>query len=740
MTRLAMIWRTGCGLLLAAVWTTLAAEGPAPVPPPAAWDTAKEAPVAFLQRLEQAGAGLTPARRLTAQGVEAVVQAAAAAHVLGGTAPAEWGAKLYGADSDGRRTFDIVSEFMAGKFGRLIELAEAVGMFEREQHHSVRWPGIADNLEQAAGQDPARAGWRSAAVALRMLSLWRTGMSGEQRLAQLRRVAAAPDPLKRSLADAIVAAPQPERSPSSPRTAYYGLLNHALLEGGLRDPVLAELFTKIAPDPRAAAFAAQRLGPAAPAAAEAIARAQIAKTPDNPEALCQAASTLAMAGKHDDAIAVLREAEARLGYPGRREVRVRLYGLLQPGMVALGGQPPAGLAAQPGTVPGQPARVPNPALEEERARREGAAGVAAPERAFAVADLLATSGDPPGAARLYAEAFAGEKDVAFRTAVWRAWSGCDPATAWAAAAELDEALRAAGTTDAAQRTRGAFLGLATAAGIAAGHADEAVAWAVPRLPEITAAGAVAPLQSFLVLWEAAHGRPEKAAALALGSGSPAEVYTMIAALAECRSDRIPVSLAGGGRLDQACGDSLRQALADVPTWSLAADLAAKAIPALKQAHDADGIWQLILRTAPLPATDAKNAAAAPPDPAQVRLREQLTQACLARLDTAGKDLLAAQRLLEAAGAALQQENAALVLPQAQALFVGVLERAAAHGLDANWAARRVQGYAEGLARGKASAAVREAARAAVLKAFPDAAGLAQALAPPAGAPAAAPAP
>ncbi len=257
-----------------------------------------------------------------------------------------------------------------------------------------------------------------------------------------------------------------------------------------------------------------------------------------------------------------------------------------------------------------------------------------------------------------------------------------------------------------------------------------------RLPEITTTGAVAPLQSFLVLWEAAHGRPEKAAALALGSGNSAEVYTMIEALAECRSDRIPVSLAGGGRLDQACSDSLRQALAGVPTWSLAADLAAKAVPALKQARDADGIWQLILRTAPLPPKDAKDAAPAPPDPAQVRLREQLTQACLVRLDTAGKDLLAAQRLLEAAGAALQQENAALVLPQAQALFVGVLERAATHGLDANWAALRVRGYAEGLARCKASAELHEVACAAVLKAFPDSPGVSQALAPPGGTPAA----
>ncbi len=733
MSRLAMLWRSGCGLLLAAVWTVLAADGPAPVPPPAAWDTATEAPAAFLQRLEQAGAGLAPAQRLTAQGAEAVVQAAAAAHVLGGTAPAKWGAKLYGADTDGRRTFDIVSEFMAGKYGRLIELAEAVGMFEREQHHSVRWPGIADNLEQAAGQDPARAGWRDAAVALRMLSLWRSGMSGEQRLAQLRLVAAAPDPLKRSLGDTIVNAPG--ATGDRARQAYYGLLNGALLEGGLRDPVLAELFTKIAPDPRAAAFAAQRLGPTAPAAAEAIARAQIAKTPDNPEALCQAASTLAMAGKRDEAIALLREAEGRFRYPSRGEVRLRLYGLLRGGRPTPAGAPPAaGPGMPPG--PGQPGKVGDAALAEERVRRESAAGVAAPERAFAVADLLACSGDLRGAARLYAEAFAGEKDAAFRTAVWRAWSGCDPATAWASAAELDEALRAAGTTDEAQRTRGAFLGLATAAGIAAGHADEAVAWAVTRLPEITTTGAVAPLQSFLVLWEAAHGRPEKAAALALGSGNSAEVYTMIEALAECRSDRIPVSLAGGGRLDQACSDSLRQALAGVPTWSLAADLAAKAVPALKQARDADGIWQLILRTAPLPPKDAKDAAPAPPDPAQVRLREQLTQACLVRLDTAGKDLLAAQRLLEAAGAALQQENAALVLPQAQALFVGVLERAATHGLDANWAALRVRGYAEGLARCKASAELHEVAGAAVLKAFPDSPGVSQALAPPGGTPAA----
>jgi hypothetical protein len=51
----------------------------------------------------------------------------------------------------------------------------------------------------------------------------------------------------------------------------------------------------------------------------------------------------------------------------------------------------------------------------------------------------------------------------------------------------------------------------------------------------------------------------------------------------------------------------------------------------------------------------------------------------------------ALRLLSAAGEALQQENGALVLPQARALFVGVLGRAAAHGLDASWSASRVDG-------------------------------------------------
>jgi len=167
MDRSAIIWRSGCGVLLAAAWTLLAAETPVP---PAAWDTAAEPPVVFLQRLEQAGAGLAPAQRLTAQGAEPAVQAAAAAHVLGGTAPAEWGVRLYGADTDGRRTFDIVGEFMAGKYGRLIELSEAVGGLERERRRSVRWHEIADRLEQAAGRDPARAGWHNAAAALAPLA------------------------------------------------------------------------------------------------------------------------------------------------------------------------------------------------------------------------------------------------------------------------------------------------------------------------------------------------------------------------------------------------------------------------------------------------------------------------------------------------------------------------------------------------------------------------------------------
>jgi hypothetical protein len=94
-----------------------------------------------------------------------------------------------------------------------------------------------------------------------------------------------------------------------------------------------------------------------------------------------------------------------------------------------------------------------------------------------------------------------------------------------------------------------------------------------------------------------------------------------------------------------------------------------------------------------------------------------------------KDVLLAQRLLSAAGEALHQENGRLVLPQAQALFVGVLERAAAHGVDANWSAMRVRTYARGLARCEAAPEVRDAARAAVLKAFGEAPGIREALTP-----------
>lgn len=98
--------------------------------------------------------------------------------------------------------------------------------------------------------------------------------------------AEAPDDLKRSRGDAIIAAPQPERlSPSNPRTFYCGLLQHARMRGDVRDPVLAELYVKINLAPLAAGATAQGLAQTAPAAAQAIAPAQIEKTPDDPGAL-----------------------------------------------------------------------------------------------------------------------------------------------------------------------------------------------------------------------------------------------------------------------------------------------------------------------------------------------------------------------------------------------------------------------------------------------------------------------
>jgi hypothetical protein len=109
-----------------------------------------------------------------------VVLAAASAVALGGNAVAEWGPKLYGEGTDGERAFAIAGELVGGNYTRLLDLPVALGMMEREQKRTIQWQEIAAALEEAAGKDTTRAGWRNAAVALRMLALWRSARNPQQ--------------------------------------------------------------------------------------------------------------------------------------------------------------------------------------------------------------------------------------------------------------------------------------------------------------------------------------------------------------------------------------------------------------------------------------------------------------------------------------------------------------------------------------------------------------------------------
>lgn len=641
-----------------------------------------------------------PGERLTRGGAEAMVLAATAAYMLGGQASEEWGKLIYWHDTPGRQAYDIVTEMHNGGFSRLLRLAEAVGPVERETKRSVRWQDIASTLEAAAGRDAERLNWRGTATALRMLALWRSRMSPNERLEQVQLISAAPEATKRALVEAIVSADGPYADRA--RRQYYGLLQQALSAGKLQDPVLAEMLARVAPNPRAAATAAQRLAHTAPAAAQSIARTQVQTAGGSPEAVCQAATALGRTGRSDEALELLRSAEGRFGYPGRRLIRQKLFALLR-----TPARPPVSMGPPRPVGRGRDPFDPYPQLAEEKARREKAAGVSAGEQQFALGDLFSFVGDQQRASTCYADAFAAADGLPMRCSAWQAWAPHDPEGAWAEAAPLHDVLAAAGNGEQFTALAGMAVPMAMAAGVASGDGDAAVAWARGKLQGLHDTQRTRSAKGFILVWCATAGDPDGSSLLGDDDLDDTSVLDSIGTLTGQMGSSTTYPLTGAKTLDQACVAAIRRRLRDGNTWGLAARLAIEAIPRFHRPRSTAAAWRFVVAgnsstqttsAGSRPRENLSEGVGAAADGAgvtereQKALRQQLTEVALARLAADQDDTFLGRDLLQAAGMVLHQPDAQIALPNSHTLVHGVLKQLPLRHLDANRAARELRSY------------------------------------------------
>ena len=690
---------------------------------PIRWDAAADTPAVFLARVEKAGAGLAAMPRLLATGPEAVVLAAASAQALGGNAPAEWQARLYEKDSDGERAFAIAGELVTGNYTRLLDLLVALGRMEYERKKTIQWQEIAESLDAGAGKDAGRAGWRNAATAIRMLALWRNGRTPALRLEFLAAFAAADPAVKKGIADAI--AGSTGKYAVRAKAQYYHLLRDGFASGHLTDPVLGELLARIAPDPRAVSALTTQMANRAPEATAAMARAQAERATEKPEAAADAAGSLLRAGRRDEAVALLREAEAKATDPAlRQRLRRQLFGILRSGGAPM---PPGGRPPRPGMGPA-PAPA-SPALEEELARRKALADIPPVEAALTLGDACWARGGRNAAAEAgpeYARAFGLATDPGWLCLAWDSWAATDPRAAWAEVARLDPVFAQDGA--ATRPEVGELACRAVAAGILADDEPGALLWATSHVPALATTPGGARARNFVLVWQAATlgdelPRAEIDAWLA-GEVRGNDLYELTGALAN--GDNRPVRLTQGPE-DQKLAALLRSRGAGTGNWDLAMSLATAGVPRLDQARSACQVWQQLLRLAPAPGKPGR----APDTPlaeeeiqaeaARQQKCAELTRACLERLDRADQRhaINAGRDFLGAAGTVLGSGSGARFLPHCQALVAGTLARAGKLQMPGPAVIAPLRGYAAALVRTGATAAQQAQLREQIRAAFPD---------------------
>lgn len=689
-------------------------------PKPIGWDVVADSPVVFLARLDKAGAGLEPGPRLVATGGEAVVLAAASAVALGGDAVAEWGPKLYGEGTDGERAFAIAAELVGGNYTRLLDLPVALGMMEREQKRTIQWQEIAAALEQAAGTDATRTGWRNAAVALRMVALWRSARNPQQQQEQLAAFIAAGPAAKQGIADAIANATG--KYVDRAKNQYFMILREGFSTRRLTDPVLAGLLVRIAPDPRAVAAITQVMGNRAPTATEAMAHAQAQVRGDNPEAVCHAAVSLSQVGKRDEAIQLLRDAEARFGYPDRQQIRRQLFGMLRgPRAPQLPGMPPQ--QRQPSSL------AQFPALAKEWEERQATAGVTPAELALVKADLYGAVPLPKEAATALAEAFGLATEPAAKVAAWEGWAAYDPKAAWAEADTLDGLFANVALPPPALARLACRM---VAAGLLADDLAGVQAWSAKRSETLATTRDGRHVPAILVLWQALAPATDAAVpvpplATGLAGLTDDGRFWLVRSLLQC--PRLPIVLTGED-LDRKLTEVLRSRLEASGGWEASLNMALAAVPCCQGRQGVAELWQEVMQACPPLGEKALTDDEQTAETARQEQLAVLTGRCLVGLDSVEHRLASnvGREYLSAAAAVVNDRQGKRFLPHAQALLAGTLAQAGKLDLSGRSVTRNLQGYAAGLTKCGATAAEQTAFRECVRKTFPEDRDIAQLLA------------
>ena len=693
-------------VLLVALSTALAQAAPGPGRPDVPTVPAEFAAgeyQAFLEGVEKSFAATWPAQRLGA-GADVLVFAATAAHVLGADTAPDWGERLYGERTKGRQAFDIVVGFQSGRFEQVAELPLCFSEAERKTRRTTPWGPLADALDAAAGAAPERQNWRDTATALRMAGFIRGGPANADPQ-QLEKYQAGSEPVRKALAAAVgELGGVRDRGLARLRMRLLSVLQRAMRERRLRDPHLGELLVRLTSDPRSRQGLAKTMSRYAPKLAVKAAETNLADRPDDPVALNGAAQALARAGRRGDGMALLRQAEKRVAYPGKREVRLRLFAMLRGGT--------------PGTQDPQPRSKPrrgtrdtlamHPGLAAERDRRSAEeAGLDPGEAEMARGDLLWVAMDHRQARAAYGQALEKARGPALKYAAWRAYAQCDPAGAWAKVSEIEPLL--SGEMPPAPRAE--FLDTAFTAGIAAEDLDAALTWVTQALAAEPATKSGPELLGKLVALHIAQGQEESAKQVLASAGDDYTAAKVLEAVLRANADNSTALFGRTGTLARAAAAATREQLDPAMLWHGAAKLACTAIGSFEQAVPVASIWMALTRAPPLADPEQRETA--------LGALGSFVDAALAWVDARPQnDILAVSNLLQCVGTPLSGKDGLLVLPLCQRLFLGCLERGPARGVQPGVVAPRLQAYRNQLRRCNAPAEAVAAVAAAVEAQYP----------------------
>ena len=683
--------------------------------PASAWGEAKRSAVpaelaareyeVYLKRIAKTVAPRWPAHRIE-YGADVLVFSATAAHALAAEGgPGEWAGRLYGEKTDGRKAFDIVTEFLNGRFDRVLELPKCFGEAELKSKRATRWGPIADLLDSAAGTSPDRQNWRDAATALRMAGFVR-GAGTSLNFRQLDKYQEGSEQARKALAAAAASIATAESSFRSPKPMHVPMfLRRAMYEKRLTDPYLIELLQRLTPDAGRRTLVAQKVAGYAPKQAVRAAAANLDAHPDEPEAVNSAAKTLVRADRRDEAIKMLREAEKRIAYPDKREIRFRLFGLL---MNARDRQMKEVHPEPRKKVQGPLARFPLLVAELERlesAEEKGAAGPG--ESQMARGDLFWVAMDRKRAETAYGKAFEQAQAPGLKYAAWVAYAQCAPAGAWEKVHEVVPLF--AGDAPPVPCTE--FLDKALLAGIAAGEVDAALTWVMETLSTAQSLEPDAGLMGKLIVLLLVTDQSEAARdVLKMADGDYQTAKVLGRILDAGTADRAAL-LGRTGTLTQAADAALGDQLDVATVWYASAAFATDAVKEFQYAGPVAGLWGALAQNPPLANPTEREA----------------TLAALARyVDTAlewvdsrpEKETLPVTNLLGDADTPLRGKHALVVLPECQRLFATCLQRGAARSIEPRVITPLLKAYRNSLQRCKAPADATAFLREAVATHYP----------------------